>query len=306
MGRNSNPWRACEVWRSHNSPSNPSAISGSDCYDFVARKFSESLDSIGGIGIKARGTQQSRGDSVPSCSLFETKTDTEPSGSHRSSLFSKSCRAVEAKYKAALANDWSECLRSVPEISCPYCFHALPVEEVVDEKKWSLHVMNDLDPYVCMFQECDSPEESGSEESSLAISLPETRSTIRDKVDKNIDWHSDVNETERETFVSEPSENTDSDNSISYGRLNHQVQFEEGLRELGSIPGERGSSPASSVRWGNRDAVKKRDHIRMDPDRAICHAPAITACDCEARHLEAAVMQAQDRAVGSAYAQRQD
>ncbi|KAI1112786.1 hypothetical protein F5Y14DRAFT_452630 [Nemania sp. NC0429] len=63
------------------------------------------------------------------------------------------------KLKQAPASDWNECLRSMPEISCPYCFCALPVEDVVDEKKWSLHVLNDLDPYVCMFQECDSPEE---------------------------------------------------------------------------------------------------------------------------------------------------
>lgn len=61
---------------------------------------------------------------------------TEPSGSQRSSLFSEMIQAREAKYKEALANDWNECLRSMPEISCPYCFCALPVEDVADEKKW--------------------------------------------------------------------------------------------------------------------------------------------------------------------------
>ncbi|KAI0183576.1 hypothetical protein EV127DRAFT_414010 [Xylaria flabelliformis] len=64
-----------------------------------------------------------------------------------------------AKYERILASEWEECLQAVPEIICPFCFCALPVREVIDEKKWSLHVKNDLDPYVCMFEECDSPDE---------------------------------------------------------------------------------------------------------------------------------------------------
>ncbi|KAI1427238.1 hypothetical protein F5Y12DRAFT_180747 [Xylaria sp. FL1777] len=82
---------------------------------------------------------------------------TESSNSQGPPL-SEMIQAKEAIYQKVLADDWNECLRSTPEISCPYCFCALPVEDVVDEKKWSLHVISDLDPYVCMFQECDSPE----------------------------------------------------------------------------------------------------------------------------------------------------
>ncbi|KAF7544684.1 hypothetical protein G7Z17_g9751 [Cylindrodendrum hubeiense] len=39
----------------------------------------------------------------------------------------------------------------------------------------------------------------------------------------------------------------------------------------------------------------------MDPDCAICHAPATMACDCEAKRLEVAVKQAEDRMMRSIY-----
>ncbi|KAI1133590.1 hypothetical protein F5Y10DRAFT_1622 [Nemania abortiva] len=41
--------------------------------------------------------------------------------------------------------------------------------------------------------------------------------------------------------------------------------------------------------------------IRMDPDCAICHAPATHACDCEAKGLEAAVQQAEIRMMQTVY-----
>lgn len=39
----------------------------------------------------------------------------------------------------------------------------------------------------------------------------------------------------------------------------------------------------------------------MDPDCAICHAPATLACDCEAKGLEVAVRQAESRMMQSIY-----
>ncbi|XEU94958.1 hypothetical protein FSHL1_000242 [Fusarium sambucinum] len=53
-----------------------------------------------------------------------------------------------------LAND----LQSLGEITCPYCLCALPAEEAFDETKWQNHVKNDLDAYVCVFEDCDQPE----------------------------------------------------------------------------------------------------------------------------------------------------
>ena len=39
----------------------------------------------------------------------------------------------------------------------------------------------------------------------------------------------------------------------------------------------------------------------MDPDCAICHAPASLACECEAKGLEVAVKQAESRMMQSIY-----
>lgn len=40
---------------------------------------------------------------------------------------------------------------------------------------------------------------------------------------------------------------------------------------------------------------------KMDPDCAICHAPATRACDCEANSLETAIRQAEARAMQSVF-----
>ncbi|KAI1636334.1 hypothetical protein F4809DRAFT_650603 [Biscogniauxia mediterranea] len=68
-------------------------------------------------------------------------------------------RPVMMEFKKILDKRWDDCLRQIGEIMCPFCFYALPAQNIVDEKKWKLHVKNDLDPYVCLFEECDSAEE---------------------------------------------------------------------------------------------------------------------------------------------------
>ncbi|GFP53352.1 hypothetical protein ACSS6W_000870 [Trichoderma asperelloides] len=50
-----------------------------------------------------------------------------------------------------------------------------------------------------------------------------------------------------------------------------------------------------------RDSKARKTIIRMDPDCAICHAPASMACDCEAKGLEVAVKQAEERMMRSIY-----
>ncbi|KAI0399378.1 hypothetical protein F4802DRAFT_40254 [Xylaria palmicola] len=47
----------------------------------------------------------------------------------------------------------------------------------------------------------------------------------------------------------------------------------------------------------------RKSVIRMDPDCAICHAPATHACDCEAKGLEAAVQQAEHKMMQSMYSE---
>lgn len=49
------------------------------------------------------------------------------------------------------------------------------------------------------------------------------------------------------------------------------------------------------------DPKPRRVIIRMDPDCAICRAPASIGCDCEARGLEVAISQAEKRMMQSIY-----
>ncbi|KAI1633961.1 hypothetical protein F4809DRAFT_643902 [Biscogniauxia mediterranea] len=51
----------------------------------------------------------------------------------------------------------------------------------------------------------------------------------------------------------------------------------------------------------NNKEKSRKSVIRMDPDCAICHAPANLACDCEAKGLEVAVRQAESRMMQSVY-----
>ncbi|KAF4960854.1 hypothetical protein FGADI_687 [Fusarium gaditjirri] len=74
---------------------------------------------------------------------------------HEQSLNSKKSEASQKPtVQELLAND----LQSLGEIACPYCLCALPAEEAFDEKTWQNHVKNDLDAYVCIFEDCDQPE----------------------------------------------------------------------------------------------------------------------------------------------------
>lgn len=43
---------------------------------------------------------------------------------------------AEAKLKMTLGNDWNDCNRAIAEVTCPFCFYALPSLDVIDEKKW--------------------------------------------------------------------------------------------------------------------------------------------------------------------------
>ena len=51
----------------------------------------------------------------------------------------------------------------------------------------------------------------------------------------------------------------------------------------------------------SRPGTPKRCIIKMDPNCAICHNPASHSCDCEAKGLEQAIKEAEDRAMRPIY-----
>ncbi|KAG5657293.1 hypothetical protein KAF25_005857 [Fusarium avenaceum] len=84
-------------------------------------------------------------------------------------------RKEEAAFKREkeLTEAWNSCIEAVAEVTCPYCFHILPIREVINEKKWKLHVKNDLDPYVCLFEKCNSPDHLYSNSSTWVKHMKE-------------------------------------------------------------------------------------------------------------------------------------
>ncbi|KAF8866264.1 hypothetical protein BDZ45DRAFT_336280 [Acephala macrosclerotiorum] len=74
-------------------------------------------------------------------------------------MISEQISDADAKLKRTLEQDWVDCTQAIAEVTCPFCFYALPSQDVVDEKKWKAHVKNDLDAYVCLFEDCDRPDE---------------------------------------------------------------------------------------------------------------------------------------------------
>lgn len=60
-------------------------------------------------------------------------------------------------------------------------------------------------------------------------------------------------------------------------------------------------SPLPVAKMYARAYTPKKTVVRMDPDCAICHAPATMACDCEAKGLEVAIKQAEHRMMQSIY-----
>ncbi|KAJ4009397.1 hypothetical protein NW766_008514 [Fusarium irregulare] len=325
------------------------------------------------------------------------------------------------KQKLELAEAWNSCIEAVPEVTCPYCFHVLPIRDVIDDKKWKMHVKDDLDPYVCLFEECESPghlySHSGQwmkhmrdhtlrwrckskthgefiastkadyiqhmntchpgkfKDAQLAVLADRGALTGGplftacplcgvDKTDRSMESHV-VSHMRLLALKSLPATLDDADeldeaeeqhDSGDTSRAQSRSTIKRALEETGSLSPpvadeawdeshEREdhvfgqSSPASEYRLldhlpdpysydqddpvlqpfiqrvldnegptGNQNPNAENSEgqpsvrgIRMDPDCAICHGPASMACECEAKGLDIAVKQAEERMMMSIY-----
>jgi hypothetical protein len=54
--------------------------------------------------------------------------------------------ATEANHRKILEQDWNDCLRAIGEVTCPFCFYALPAQDAIDEKKWKYVMSRALTP----------------------------------------------------------------------------------------------------------------------------------------------------------------
>ncbi|KAH9228669.1 hypothetical protein K456DRAFT_1846233, partial [Colletotrichum gloeosporioides 23] len=73
--------------------------------------------------------------------------------------YEKLKKNVTKDMRDVLDDEKSEKLKNLGQITCQYCFLALPAHAAADETIWRLHVKDDLDPYVCLFESCPSGEQ---------------------------------------------------------------------------------------------------------------------------------------------------
>ncbi|KAL4746082.1 hypothetical protein BDW72DRAFT_185676 [Aspergillus terricola var. indicus] len=66
---------------------------------------------------------------------------------------------LEEDLERKIENDRIACNNGSMEVVCPYCCCSLSSSIVTNKLKWIDHVKYDLDPYVCLFDDCDSPNE---------------------------------------------------------------------------------------------------------------------------------------------------
>ncbi|KAL4761003.1 uncharacterized protein BDW70DRAFT_150430 [Aspergillus foveolatus] len=66
---------------------------------------------------------------------------------------------LEEELERKIENDRIACNNGSMEVVCPYCCCSLSSSIVTNKFKWIDHVKYDLDPYVCLFDECESPNE---------------------------------------------------------------------------------------------------------------------------------------------------
>ncbi|KIW76362.1 hypothetical protein Z517_11108 [Fonsecaea pedrosoi CBS 271.37] len=68
---------------------------------------------------------------------------------------------------------------ALPSFPCPYCRRPLPTEYRSDSKKWRQHVKNDIQPYVCLFEECATPLKLYSRSADWLLHMRNTHGEIQ-------------------------------------------------------------------------------------------------------------------------------
>lgn len=74
--------------------------------------------------------------SLPFYLLYEEHNGQPPLNLDILSELRQKISDAEAKLQKVLEKDWNDCNRAIVEVTCPFCFYALPSLDVIDEKKW--------------------------------------------------------------------------------------------------------------------------------------------------------------------------
>ncbi|KAI0543077.1 hypothetical protein GGR58DRAFT_450631 [Xylaria digitata] len=111
--------------------------------------------------LKARrmAEHEARVQEIRHRSIYEEQGGEPPLGSVLTEDLLSEIKTAEKNLDLLLRKDWEECKAFVTEVICPFCLYTLSSLDVKDERRWKNHVKNDLDPYVCLVEDCDSPDE---------------------------------------------------------------------------------------------------------------------------------------------------
>ncbi|RAK81851.1 uncharacterized protein BO72DRAFT_420696 [Aspergillus fijiensis CBS 313.89] len=119
-------------------------------------------------------------------------------------------RKAEADLKQDLDRNWDLCVEAIGEMTCPFCFYAVTAREMQNDAKWKAHVKNDLDAYVCLFDECETPDQLYSH----------TEQWLKHMQDHALRWRCNSKSHGLSTFLSR-------DRYIDHMRQAHQGAFSD-------------------------------------------------------------------------------
>ncbi|KAL2816179.1 hypothetical protein BDW59DRAFT_166463 [Aspergillus cavernicola] len=97
-------------------------------------------------------------DSIPNYHLFQQYDGHPPLEVEIVEQLRREIHALTAKTEAEIERDRRLCHTGNMEATCPYCCCTLSSATVMDNNKWTDHVKHDIDPYMCLFEDCDTSE----------------------------------------------------------------------------------------------------------------------------------------------------
>ncbi|KAL3472857.1 hypothetical protein BJX99DRAFT_234764 [Aspergillus californicus] len=97
-------------------------------------------------------------DSIPNYHLFQQHDGHPPLEVEIVEQIRREIHALTAKTEAEIERDRRLCHTGNMEATCPYCCCTISSATAIDNNKWAEHVKHDIDPYMCLFEDCDTSE----------------------------------------------------------------------------------------------------------------------------------------------------
>ncbi|KAL2842588.1 hypothetical protein BJX68DRAFT_166269 [Aspergillus pseudodeflectus] len=97
-------------------------------------------------------------DSLPNYDLYKQHNQHLPLEPEALEELIGSIKELTAKTSMMIDNDRISCEAGSMDVTCPYCCCIISSSTVMDRNKWVAHVKHDIDPYICLFEDCDAPD----------------------------------------------------------------------------------------------------------------------------------------------------